>query len=143
MAQKEKDKQELFVNTPPPKDLYIRLNFKFGVDWEKGVIFTYNNKIYSKYPISEDLVKHELVHIRQQNDFIGGSDAWWNKYLEDKEFRLNQELEAYRKQFRWSKANIKDRNRLFNILRHSAIDLSSSMYGDILSYEEALKEIQK
>lgn len=133
-------KTEYFIkNTPPPDNIYSKIVKKFGVSWEKGVVFTYGDIIYTKYPLTSDLLEHELVHVRQQNDFRGGKDAWWAKYLTNDQFRLEQELEAYKRQFNWAKNNIKDRNRLFMILNQSARDFSGAMYGNLMTYEEALK----
>lgn len=128
--------------TLPPIDLYKKAVDKFGVDWHKGVIFTYGSTIFTKFELPNDLLKHEETHVRQQMTYKGGKDAWWERYLDDPDFRQSQETEAYQRQYRWAKENIKDRNQVFNILRHCAKDLSR-MYKLDISFEEAISLIQK
>ena len=46
------------------------------------------------------LIEHEKVHCRQIRE-AGGALAFWWRYLTDKEFRLDSELDAYRVQLGW------------------------------------------
>lgn len=85
---------------------------------------------------------HELVHVRQQREYPGGKDMWWERYLEDAKFRTAQELEAYKEQWNWVKHNIKDRNEQVRHLQHYAQSLSGEMYGKVMTYSEALKAIK-
>lgn len=113
-------------------EIYETLRAKFGIDWNKGIIITYKGNIYCKTDISEDLVVHESVHIKQQSE----DPEWWDKYLADINFRLAQEVEAYRAQYNFIKENY-DRNTRRNALKRIASDLSSSIYGNIISFEDA------
>ncbi len=137
----ELSKQVTVLNIRPPKKLYDRAVKKFGIIFEQGTIFTYGKKIYSAYILSEDLIKHELIHVRQQMEM--GKDEWWDKYFEDDKFRFDQELEAYQRQYRWAKANMKDRTKVFTILQHCAKSLSSKMYGFEISHQEAINRIKE
>ena len=107
---------------------------------ESGVVFTYGDTIYnpSKGTIDELLEKHEEVHMKQQTD----PEEWWSRYLTDITFRASQELEAYRAQYKEAKKVIKDRNILFKYLKLLAKDFSSEQYGNPMSFEQAIKEIQ-
>lgn len=104
-------------------------------------VFTYAPNVY--YPggssLSYDLEQHEATHIQQQNNTEGGPAAWWERYLEDPEFRLEQELEAYRVQFK--AAEIYNRGQRRVLLNKIAGDLSSAMYGKILTKAQALEAI--
>lgn len=64
-------------------------------------IFCFGDILYNPTgaTIYEDIMEHEEVHERQME----GKDAleWWDKYLEDKEFRKECELEAYSVQYNW------------------------------------------
>lgn len=113
-------------NRIPP--IYFTLKKKFNVNWDKGVIITYGDTVYCKYPLSDDLIVHEQTHIKQQLDY--GVEKWWDRYLIDKDFRLSQELEAYKNQANFLKGN---KERIEKILK----DISSSMYGNMITYEEA------
>lgn len=47
------------------------------------------------HPPSPDVIAHEEIHFRQQDEYPGGVEAWWARYLEDAEFRLSMEVPAY------------------------------------------------
>lgn len=59
-------------------------------------VFAYNGTIYNPQggELHQDVIKHEEVHLKQQKQFAT-PDLWYTKYIYDKEFRLEQELEAY------------------------------------------------
>lgn len=123
----------------PPNIEKIRAVFG---DIPSNVIFTYGDTIFnpSGNLITEDLIKHESIHTEQQGD---NPDAWWDRYFVDKEFRLSQEVEAYQAQFVVMKKFVKDRNVLNKHLIRIASDLSGKIYGNIISFNEAMKVIQK
>lgn len=120
-------------------DIYGRLHEKFGVEWEDGVIITYQGSIYCKHELPKEKMIHENVHIVQQN--FSGSNFWWDRYLEDSTFRLREEVEAYRAEAAYIQQNIKDRNKRYVMLRRICLDLASSMYGNICNAEEAKQYI--
>ncbi len=66
--------------------------------------FCYGDTIYSPHvkEVPEDIIYHEAVHANQQRQYPS-PDIWWTKYLYDKNFRKNQELEAYSAQYLWLK----------------------------------------
>lgn len=121
----------------PPNIEEIKKHFSLS----DSVVFTYGNKLYNPHKghVDEHLMKHEETHARQQGD---DPAAWWKKYLSDPEFRLQQEAEAYGRQYR-SFAVHHDRNKVFFFLHGIAYDLSSGIYGNIISLEEAKKLIKK
>lgn len=120
-------------NKKPP--IYDKCVEIFGVNWESGVIFTYGDTIYCKYDLSPNKLAHEMVHVRQQN---GSPEAWWDRYFNDESFRLAQELEAYKEENKILN-KMKDRNAVFKIKSENAKCLSSGMYGNIISYSEAMR----
>ena len=65
------------LHEKPPADLYKRIQEKFPVDFEKGIIITYGEDVYCKYDLSTQKVVHEMVHTIQQSKM--GKDIWWNK----------------------------------------------------------------
>lgn len=132
------------VNYEPPQWIYEECREKFGADFYRGTIFTYGSNIHvAGGAISDDLLVHESTHIRQQAIFPGGPDAWWKRYLSDSEFRISQELEAYKAQFEFvCKAyRIKGRQGRFNAAKPFAELLSSPLYGKGIGIYEALRLI--
>jgi len=116
---------------------YEECKAKFGVDIDKGVVFTYGDTIHARCDIPPDLYEHEYVHSIQQEKM--GKDLWWKVYLEDENFRLKQELEAYRAQYKYAKGDNREYN--FGFLDKIAKDLSGKTYGNIISYKEACRLI--
>jgi hypothetical protein len=105
------------VGTPPLNAVYA---------WE-GTIFS---PAGDKLPF--DLIEHEKVHFEQQKA-IGGAWKWWNRYLTDKEFRLEQEVEAYQAQIAWHQTRA-DRLKCW---RQVSNVLSASLYGWLCTPEQA------
>ena len=67
-------------------------------------IYCYGKTLYVPYKqeVPEDIMEHEKIHVEQQGST---PEAWWEKYLSVPEFRLEMELEAYRAQYKFIKAN--------------------------------------
>jgi hypothetical protein len=115
----------------PQKDFPLFKKYSTIFPLNEDVIFAYDSNIYSNHKLPNYLIVHEETHLKQQETF--GLDFWVNSYLYDKRFRLKAELEAYREEFK----SIKDRNFRNKIRIHSARDLSSSLYGNIIDYQSA------
>src|SRR3989304_1332950 len=66
----------------------------------KNTIYTYGETVYipSGADLTVDLIAHEQTHIDQQSS--KDPQKWWEIYLKDPKFRLEQELEAYRNQYK-------------------------------------------
>ena len=103
-------------------------------------VFTYGNVLYNpnKLEIQEHLIIHEKVHSNQQIK----PKEWWDKYLKDKDFRLDQELEAYIAQFAFIKRVVKESISKQALDRISS-DLASEMYGNIISFQDAQTKIRR
>lgn len=70
----------------------------------ENTLFCFGDTLYnpSKIEIPKDVIVHEEVHSKQQERF-GSVELWWSKYVLDKNFRFNQELEAYAVEYKWVK----------------------------------------
>jgi len=99
----------------------------------EDTIFAFDHVIYTNNSIPEHLFIHETVHHEQQDRI--GLTKWVQDYLHDDEFRLKMEVEAYRVQL----LSIKDSNARAKVWIESAKNLSSDLYGNIISYKEAIK----
>lgn len=107
---------------------------------QPNVIFTYGDVIYVPQrgrPLPYHLMVHETTH-RYQHEEAGGPELWWSRYLRDKEFRLDQEVKCYRRQ--WGAMTSRERQEH---LHGIAKDLSGPMYGNLVTYEEAVDLITK
>ena len=107
----------------------------------KKPIFAYSPILYA--PMGGDLdhptIIHEQTHFLQQGD---DPKSWWDLYINNKDFRIEQETEAYSNQFQAFKERIEDRNDQAKYLHILATQFSSDLYGNVLEYSEALKLIK-
>lgn len=99
-------------------------------------VFTYAPNIYSPSTIDLPihLQVHEQMHLSQQGD---NPQDWWDNYIKDPQFRLDQEVEAYRAQYKKLSNNMKNLTKLERELAFLIIDLSGPMYGYMVSLKEA------
>ncbi len=81
---------EIVTDYPPIYDEIKSAFPKVG----RGVIFAWGNKIYNPYNVSipVQLIAHERTHGRRQGNDVGG---WWRRYIDEKEFRLTEEMAAH------------------------------------------------
>lgn len=108
------------------------------------VIFTYGDVVYTgdgAPTISPALKAHESVHSQRQREHASGVDGWWERYLADEPFRLEEELLAHRAEYRAFRGWTKDRNKVAQMLHQVATRLSSGLYGKMLSYQQARRFI--
>lgn len=103
----------------------------FAID--EYTIFALAENIYTDYPLTPDLLIHENVHLKQQAKV--GVKEWVYDFLYNPAKRLEYELEAYKEQLK----SIKDRNQRHRVRMRSAEQLSSAMYGNIISFKDAFE----
>lgn len=123
---------------PPNYDL-IRFAFP---DCEKyRATFCYGDTIYNPFAVNilPDVEHHESIHSKQQGD---RPDIWWNKYITDPQFRLEQEIEAYGEQYAFAKTLVKRVKMIDWLKGRLAMSLSGGLYGNLISYGEAEAKIR-
>jgi len=126
---------KISADKPP---VYDRVKDAFGADWDDGLIITYGDTIHVKggVGLTKDLIAHEAVHVGQQTLYPGGVDAWWDRYLVDKDFRLSQEQEAYGVQLVVIRDEVNNkRKRLARIA--TIVHSLYTFYGDMMTKDEA------
>lgn len=127
------------VHGYPPN--YGDIATAFNIKDNENVVITYGNQLFvpggKKIIIDKQLLKHEETHARQQ--LAMGIEEWWERFIADPGFRLSQELEAYREQYR-AMASLRPQKRT-GYLTHIAKDLSGEIYGNMITFEEAIKII--
>jgi hypothetical protein len=121
----------------PPNISAIKLVFPLS----GKEIFAWGDIIYNpgNVQIPAWLVEHEMIHQKQQGDDTVG---WWNRYLVDPQWRIEQELEAHRREYKVFCLHNKDRNVQARYLNSIASRLSSALYGNVVSKLEALRKIK-
>lgn len=131
-----KKRKKLTMLYRPQKDFPLLERYKKVFPINDRTIIAYDKVIYCNEKLPQHLEIHERRHlIRQEKQ---GLDVWVNKYLSDVKFRLNEEVIAYREQCE----SIKDRNVRERLRIMCAKDLSSPLYGNLVTFEEALKLLQ-
>jgi len=105
-------------------------------------VFCYGSTIYNPFDqeITPDLVHHEEVHSKQQGK---NPEFWYSRYFREPHFRLDQEVEAYRAQYAFVNKRVVDRELKAWFLNRLASSLSSPLYGNLVSHQEAWKLIRR
>jgi len=90
--------------------------------------------IYADKELPQDILEHEKTHLKRMGN---NPDEWIKKYLADNKFRLDEEILAFKSQLN----SIKDRNERNEVRIKAAQSLSGKLYGEIITYAEALKKL--
>lgn len=132
------------VSTEKPP-IWEEASKAFNLDPGRATFFTYGDTIYNpaNYPLSADLIRHEETHGEQQEHHPDVAAIWWKRYLQDPEFRLDQETEAYAEQYKFYCQQEKRRDMRARYLFEIAGHLSSPMYGSIISRAQAMRRIRE
>lgn len=127
------------VNDFPPNIADIRKRFE--MTGFPTAVFAYGDTLYnpSGIPVPQDLIAHEETHSKQQK--VYGLEEWWDKYLTDDGFRLQQELEAYKEQHRYAQEHYTRDMRRW-VLSESSKNLASKLYGKIINKRQAQELIK-
>ena len=130
---------KIIYGDPP---IYADAVRRFG-PLRPDVLFAWGDVIYTRqirHEIDLGLVRHEETHSKQQRKF-GGPAAWWTRYLDDAEFRRDEEVEAYRAQLRF----YIDKGLPRKVIRMAQLaiskELSGPMYGRVMSRQDAMQAL--
>lgn len=102
---------------------------------QPGVIFAYGDTIYnpSNIVIPSPLLAHEEVHGERQRHIVGygypGARTWWEKYIDDPEFRYNEELLAHAAEYKVQIRVLHDRNERAKLVMRTAQRLLAPLYN--------------
>lgn len=105
------------------------------------VIFAYGDVIYNPAgnKIPPCLLAHEAVHGRRQLEM--GIETWWQRYLDDVNFRYTEELLAHRAEFQSASLGVKIKEKRGKILAPIARRLAGPLYGKARTYDQAKRDI--
>ncbi len=130
--------QEIIFEFPP---VYPRLVDKFHIGGNRGVIFSWGDKIFNPYrvEIPDHLIYHEAVHGTRQTSL--GIEKWWEKYIKDEDFRLIEEALAHAAEYKALVGPNSSRPVRRRTLVQVAKRLSGPLYGHMTTPKEAKKLI--
>lgn len=116
------------LHTLPPN--YAAINRAFNVRG-KPVIFCFGDVIHNplRIDVTPELIEHESVHSREQGRDPKG---WWQEYIADMKFRLDQEIMAHRAEYR----AFCERGRP-DMIDRVAGRLASPLYGGLITADDA------
>ena len=110
-------------------------------DPEGTVAVSFGKFVYANQDFSTDYKVHENTHLDQQGHSYILAVIWWIRYFASARFRYRQELEAFRRQYDYVMHTTP--RRRYESLTHYAEQLSSDLYGGLVSFDEAVEEIRK
>jgi hypothetical protein len=130
------------INEKPP--VWDSVCATFGIQ-PVNVLFTYGDIIYNPDAVNipDHIIVHEEVHEEQQKRDGMTPELWWGKFLRDRDFRLDQESEAYGVQYAFICKYVKDRNQRHKFLHQLATTLSGPLYERCIGLIEAMKLIKE
>lgn len=130
---------EIIYGQFPPNFDFIRAHFPMA---GKRTVFAMGDKIYvpSGIKLSPAIYAHELVHCDRQLKL--GVETWWQKYVEDVNFRYWEELLAHRTEYRKLIENNPGRPMRRAHLAETAKKLSHKLYGPMITFDKAKKAIE-
>lgn len=110
----------------------------------KYAVFSYGDKVYSPdvENLPDHLIEHEKVHLRQQGHSEEGAALWWGKFLRDPQFRIDQEIEAYARQYQYFCSKVTDREKVAKFVWSLAQSMSGPLYDNCISHYEAMQRIK-
>lgn len=115
----------------PQSEFPLMSEYKKHFEIDENTIFALGEDIYTNNDLPPDILIHEQVHLKQQAKI--GVKEWVYDFLYTPAKRLEYELEAYRAQLK----SIKDRNQRNKVRIQCAYNLSSGLYGNIISKQDA------
>lgn len=128
----------IIVDRPPN---FEQIHAAFPDADKPGVLFAYGRSIYnpSGGPVPLALLVHEATHLGRQSS----PEKWWHRYIEDSEFRYNEELLAHAAEFR--QLRYEDRNSGAALLMRTALRLIAPLYNyqPPRSLQQALKDLKQ
>jgi hypothetical protein len=103
----------------------------------KPVLYAYAPVIYNPLGvfITPELLRHEVTHLYQQQDIP--VELWWERYINDAQFRLSQEIPAHQNEFLAHLDRRPNRHQRRGLIKLIAKRLSGPLYGNLLSLHDA------
>lgn len=120
-----------------PRFLWPIIKWRFPHADPERIIISFGDRIYAKGSLPPSKIEHERVHLAAQRHSRLWAGILMIPYLFSARFRLRQEIPAYQAEWRWIFLNVHDRELRARLKREMCIDLSSALYGNIITYDKA------
>ena len=126
--------QEIVLDFPP---IYSEIAAVFRIHECRDVVFSFGPRLYNPYglTIATEILAHEAIHGVRQRTGDHVLD-WWKRYMEEPKFRLAEEAQAHRAEYRWLLAHGARKQRR-KALKQVAIKLASPLYGRLVNADKA------
>lgn len=134
--------EQRIVRAFPPN--YAVLKKAFNLDPAAGVIFSYGDRVFipnQRAPLPPALVAHEAVHGERQLGHPRGIEGWWEDYVANEVFRLDEELPAHRAEYAWHRLH-EGRGGRERALAKIATRLSGPLYKRMIDFARAKELIE-
>lgn len=129
------------IRDRPP--LFDEIDARFNVRG-KPILFAWGDRLYipsGSLDVAPHLMAHEEVHGARQGTAEPGIILWWKSYLNDREFRLDEEILAHRAEYQSLISHSGGRQQRRRHLAITAARLAAPLYGRMISVSEAKKVI--
>lgn len=130
------------VTGDPPNIAEIAAVFPIVAErFRRNIYFCYGDTLYNPggRPIAKQIIAHECCHSLQQADW--GIENWWGRYLYQRGFSLEQELEAHQIEYAEYCAEGYGRTFRRRYLASVSERLSGPLYNNMVRKAEALRLI--
>lgn len=132
--------QQIIIAEPPNIEAIDRAFHTRG----RAIVYAWGEKIYNPtgVVIEPQILAHEAVHgYRQLQRAVQDDDesilVWWDRYINEAPFRLQEEVLAHRAEFVALAARTSDRNAKNRYMLHVAAKLAAPLYGHITTQRHA------
>lgn len=114
------------IERPPNWDQILEA---FPSATKHGVLFAYGEDVYnpSGVRIPEPVLAHEYRHCSRQ--FNGRAERWWHYYINDPQYRYDEELLGHVDELKVLLNGARDRNMRHKLLMRTATRLVAPLYN--------------
>lgn len=88
----------------------------------------------------QDIIEHEKVHLESQRKL--GYIRWLWKYITDRKFRYEEELQGYLEQIK-AQPRVIRKHKMDDLIEQTASIISSKLYNNIVNFEKAEQDLQE
>lgn len=133
--------RQTIIRERPP--MFDEIDAAFNIRNTKA-IFAWGDKIFApalQGELPKQLIAHESVHGERQKIYPGGVEAWWRRYIDEPQFRLDEEIPAHRAELAHLLTKAKGPSMRAHVLSVTARRLAAPLYGNLITIADAKKAL--